>query len=147
MLRKLTIGLVPGLLVLLFVYTGFTKVFALQHFRDTLYNQPFPHPLAAVLTYLIPTIELSIAAALLFNRTRKPALYAATGLLTLFTLYIAAILLHFFRRVPCSCGGAFRGLSWAQHFWINILLTGLTITTIIFNSKKSIPSPLNHLLL
>jgi len=147
MLRKLAIVLVPALLVLLFVYTGFTKVFALQHFRDTLYNQPFPHPLAAVLVYLIPTAELSIAAALLFNNTRKKGLYCAAGLLTVFTLYIAAILLHFFRRVPCSCGGIFRGLSWSQHFWVNVLLTGLTITTIVFYSKKSIPSPLNHLVL
>jgi len=136
MLRRLAIGPVPGLLVLLFVYTGFTKVFALRHFRETLYNQPFPHALAAPLAYLVPAAELSVALALVFDRTRKKGLYGAAVLLTVFTLYIAAILLHLFRRVPCSCGGIFRGLSWPQHFWVNVLLTGLTVVTIAFYSKN-----------
>lgn len=144
MFRKLIVGLVPGLLVLLFMYTSASKLFVLQHFRDTLYNQPFPHALSAALVYLIPAAELSTAAALLFDRTRKIGLYGSAILLAVFTIYIAAILLNLFRKTPCSCGGIFRGLSWSQHFGVNLLLMGLTIATIVF-SRKSIPSPLNHL--
>jgi uncharacterized membrane protein YphA (DoxX/SURF4 family) len=67
MLRKL----IPGLLVLLFMYTGFSKVFALEAFKGTLYNQPFPHWMATPLIVLIPAAELLTAIGLLFERARR----------------------------------------------------------------------------
>ncbi|HEY4287941.1 MAG TPA: MauE/DoxX family redox-associated membrane protein [Puia sp.] len=142
MLRKL----IPGLLVLLFTYSGFTKVFALETFKGTLYNQPFPHWLATPLIVLIPVAELLTAAGLLFDRTRRPALYSALILLTIFTVYIGAILLHLFHKTPCSCGGIFRHLNWSQHFWIDLLLMGMAITALLHKKKQSIPSPVNSFL-
>ena len=64
MLRKL----IPGLLVLLFAFTSFSKVFALETFKGTLYNQPFPHWLAAQLIVLIPAAELLTAIGLYSTR-------------------------------------------------------------------------------
>jgi len=139
MLRKLT----TGLLVLLFSYTSFGKIFALEAFKGTLYNQPFPHVLTTPLIYLIPAAELLTAIALLLEKTRKSGLYSALILLIIFTLYITAILLHLFHKTPCSCGGIFRDLSWRQHLWLNLLLTGLTFIALFSHTKKSIPSPLN----
>jgi len=138
MRTTLVAGFVPALLVLLFMYTGFTKLFAPIAFLDTLYKQPFPHFLSDRLVYLIPSLEIAIAICLFFEKTRTAGLYGACTLLTLFTLYIAAILLHFFYKTPCSCGGIFRHLSWQQHLWVNILLTGLVITSLIHRAKQPI---------
>jgi putative oxidoreductase len=137
MLPKIT----TGLLVLLFTYTGFTKLFAPGAFKSTLLNQPIPHILVPSLTFLVPAAEILVAAGLLFERTSKPALRIALALLISFTAYIAAILLHLFHKIPCPCGGIFRGLSWQQHLYVNLLLTALTAVALY--SKRSIPSPLN----
>ncbi len=139
MLRKL----ISGLLVLLFAFTSFSKIFALRIFGDTLYNQPIPHWLATPLIVLIPATELLTAIGLLFDKTHRLALYSALILLVLFTTYIGFILLHLFHKIPCSCGGIFKGLSWTQHFWVNIGLTALAAAAIFIHNKKSIPSPLN----
>lgn len=143
MRRKLVTGLIPGLLVLLFTYTSFSKFFALDTFRGTLYNQPLPHALTTPLIVLIPAAELLTGLALLFERSRLTGLYSAVTLLVIFTLYIAAILLHLFHKTPCSCGGILRGLSWGQHFWVNLLLTGLALAAIYSHPKKSVPSPVS----
>jgi putative oxidoreductase len=145
MRRKLATGLIPGLLVLLFMYTSFSKLFALETFKGTLDSQPIPHALAPPLMVLIPAAELFTAVALLFEQTKRAGLYSAITLLIVFTLYIAAILLHLFHKTPCSCGGIFRHLSWGRHFWINILFTGLAMIALLFRTKKSIPSQKNHL--
>jgi len=117
----------PGLLVLLFSYAGFNKLFALKDFSGTLSNQPIPHALAPLLAAGLPCLEILTAGFLLFPRTRTAGLYLSLGLLTLFTGYVAAILLHFFPRTPCNCGGLFRTLSWQEHFWVNVAFLALTV--------------------
>ena len=140
-------NLIVTLLVLLFMYTGFSKVFALQTFSGALHNQPIPYWIAAVLTILIPLAEIATASCLLFKKSRRTGLYSALALLTIFTAYITAILLHLFPRIPCPCGAIFHGLSWKQHWWVNLILTGLTAIAILLKNKPSIPSPLNLLVL
>src|SRR5579862_853857 len=103
---------IPAILILLFAYTGSSKLFDLGSFTHTLYNQPIPKSMVPVLAITLPCLEIATAVALLFDRTRQIALYSALILLIVFTLYIAAILLRFFDRIPCSCGGIFRHLTW-----------------------------------
>jgi putative oxidoreductase len=125
---------IPAILVLLFAYTGSSKLLDLDSFTSTLYNQPIPRAVVPFLTITLPGLEIATAAALLFNRTRQIALYSALILLFIFTLYIAAILLRFFDRVPCSCGGIFRHLTWKQHLWINLALLILAATALRHHS-------------
>ena len=66
-------------------------------------------------------------------------LLTSLALLTLFTGYIAAILLHFFPRTPCSCGGIFRNLSWQQHFWVNLGLITLTTLALLAGRNRTTP--------
>jgi putative oxidoreductase len=139
--RKLT-RWVPALLILLFTYTGSSKFFAMAKFTATMYNQPIPHGLAAALAIIIPAAELVTAGCLLFQRSQRVGLYAAFGLLTVFTIYVGAILLHFFPRTPCSCGGIFHWLNWQQHLWVNLFLVALTAIT-LFTTAKHIHSSLN----
>jgi putative oxidoreductase len=120
-IRRLA-GWIPAVLILLFVYTGCSKLFDLESFTHTLYNQPIPRPLVPLLVLILPALEIATAACLLFDRTRLIGLYSGLALLTVFTLYIGAILVHLFTKVPCSCGGIFRRLSWGQHFWLNLAL-------------------------
>ncbi len=134
------------LLVLLFMYTGFSKFFALQAFTGSMYNQPIPHWLAAPLILLIPTAEVVAAGCLLTEKTQRAGLYLSFFLLTVFTLYVTAVLLHFFPRIPCTCGNVFRHLSWLQHFLLNLTLTILTAIALFSPKRKSIPSSLNLLL-
>jgi putative oxidoreductase len=134
---------IPALLILLFMYTGFSKFFAMGAFTGTMLNQPIPHRLAAALAIVLPCIEVATAVCLLFNRTRVAGLYASLVLLTVFTGYIAAILLHFFRKVPCSCGGIFHKLTWMQHFWLNLLLLTLTAIATLSALRQRVSPPLN----
>ena len=106
-IRRLA-GWIPAVLILLFVYTGCSKLFDLESFTHTLYNQPIPRPLVPLLVLILPALEIATAACLLFDRTRLIGLYSGLALLTVFTLYIGAILVHLFTKVPCSCGGIFR---------------------------------------
>lgn len=142
--RKLVAGLVPALLVLLFMYTGFNKLFGLHDFTTSMYNQPIPHPLAYVLARVIPIAEILAAACLLFPVTQKIGLFTSFILLAIFTMYIGLILLHVFPRVPCSCAGIFRHISWQQHLWINLLLLALTGLALYPTLKKHIHSPLKQ---
>lgn len=131
---------VTALFVLLFIYTGFNKLFGLNNFTDTLMNQPIPHFFIPFLAWGFPSLEILAAACLLFPRTRRLGLLSALTLMVIFTGYIAAILLHFFRRVPCSCGGIFRTLSWQQHLWVNL---GLIVLALLALIRKPVSSSLN----
>ena len=145
MKRILVTGIIPAFLVLLFVYTGTNKLFGLHDFTSSMYNQPIPHSLAYVLARAIPIAELLAAACLLFTRTLKIGLILSFGLLAIFTGYIGLILLHVFHRIPCSCAGIFRHISWQQHLWINVGLLALTALALVPTLKKPFHSPLKPL--
>jgi putative oxidoreductase len=144
MKRKFLAGITPALLVLLFAYTGANKLFGLTDFTASMYNQPIPHPLAYILARVIPIAEILTAACLLSSKTQKLGLYTSFSLLTIFTIYIGLILLHVFRKIPCSCAGIFRHVTWQQHLWINLLLLALTGLSLSPHVKKHFQSPLNH---
>ena len=124
------------LLILLFLYASLSKVVDYHRFEGQMANQPFPHWLARFFTWTVPPIELIIVAMFaiggLFSkeRIRTWALYASLVLMSLFTIYTAAILLHFFPRVPCSCGGVISKLTWKQHMYFNAFFVVISIMAI-----------------
>lgn len=130
-------------LVLLFIYTGTSKLLSLQEFTGTLYNQPLPHWMAPVLARLIPALEIGTALLLMYAPAQLAGLRISLFLLILFSGYTAAILLHLFPKIPCTCGGIFRFLSWKQHLFINLGLVGITGFALYAKRKpRSISSPL-----
>ena len=142
--RKRITGVIPGLLVLLFMYTGADKLFGLDSFTYSMYNQPIPHGLAFFLARLIPVVEILTALCLLFPATQRIGLYSSFILLFIFSIYIALILLHFFRKIPCSCAGIFRRITWQQHLWINLFLLALTGLALSPALQKPFRSPLKQ---
>lgn len=116
-----------ALLIGLFVYAAASKLADMDTFRGQLLNQPFPHGLAGILVYALPAAELLTAGLLLAPRTSRYGLRLSLGLLLAFTGYIALVKLHYWSRVPCSCGGILSHMSWTTHLFFNLFFILLTV--------------------
>jgi putative oxidoreductase len=135
MKKAILIYILATLLLMLFLYTGFSKLLDFDAFHRAMLKQPFPHWLAWVLAWLLPCIELIISVCLYFEKTRRKGFYASAFLMTAFTLYIAAVLLHFFRWVPCTCGGVIKYLSWTRHLYFNLFFLGIAFAGALLTSE------------
>ena len=121
--------ILSSLFILLFVYTAVSKWIDYASFQNTLQHSPLIGSFAVVVAWLLPLIELGIAALLFFDPTRKVGFYATGSLLIVFTVYIGYMLLTA-THLPCSCGGVLKYLSWRAHLlfnvgWILLALAGL----------------------
>lgn len=135
MKKQTAVGIIAALLILLFGYTGLSKLLRLKVFSKDMYNQPFPVWLSETIIYTLPPLECIIAVLLFFDITRKLALWASAVLMGTFMLYTTLVLAHTFSRTPCGCGGVIRNLSWPQHLVFNVVFTSLTITALILQKK------------
>lgn len=119
-MKRHLIDIAVFLLILLFVYTALSKLIDFHNFQGEMYNQTFPHVLATIFIWTLPEIELIAAGLLFFEHTRLAGLYLSSILLLLFTGYIGLVLVNYFGRVPCSCGGVIKILGWKLHFIFNL---------------------------
>ena len=110
---------VPPLLVLLFVYASISKLFTFSDFDQQLHNQSFPGWLADFLLFFLIPAEIITALLLCFKRTLLFGLLSSAVFLLAFTGYIAMVMLHFWNRVPCSCGGILNQMGWSAHLIFN----------------------------
>jgi hypothetical protein len=99
-------------------------------------NQPLPASWAPFLVWFIPCTEILLSILLIFERTRLLGLYGSLVLMGLFTIYASAILLHFFPRVPCSCGGIIKRLTWGQHLALNLFFVGISLSGVLIQRRK-----------
>ena len=120
------IDLIAALFIFLFLYTAINKFKGLHAFRLVLSKSPLLHPFATILAPLVPGIEVMITALLFFPRTKKAGLVASFGLMSLFTIYIGYMLL-FSVKLPCSCGGVLKQMTWRQHFLFNLFFVALAL--------------------
>ena len=127
MKRKVILEIICSLLVLLFLYTSLSKWLDFKTFTDEMNNQPFPNWMTPWLVWIVPVGEALIVLSLLFEKTRMAGLWASSVLMLLFTIYTALILMRVFHRVPCSCGGVIKQLTWNQHLVFNLFFTGISI--------------------
>jgi putative oxidoreductase len=124
-----------ALLILLFIYNCFDKLSGFKIFGEDIDNQPLPNSWTPFIIVSIPALEILIIVALLFRRTEKVGFYAAAILLTLFSGYIGAILLHAFSYVPYSCAGVIYHMGWGAHFFLNLFFIGVAVTGIILRKQ------------
>lgn len=112
-------------------------------FKEQIAESPVLKPFARWLAWGLPLTELIVAALLFLPRWRLKGLYAALGLMLLFTGYIIAILI-FSERLPCSCGGILESLSWKEHLVFNSIIIILALTGILLErqSNKGVPAQL-----
>ncbi|WP_121811351.1 MauE/DoxX family redox-associated membrane protein [Mucilaginibacter kameinonensis] len=133
---QIVVEAVSGLLVLLFIYTAVSKLIGFEDFKRQMYNQTLPREVAALLIWTLPGSEILTAVMLIFRRTRKPGLYISAVLMLLFTGYISLVLLHYFSRIPCSCGGVIRALGWKMHLVFNVFFLLLSLLGIYFIDRE-----------
>jgi hypothetical protein len=125
-----------SLLILLWSYASLSKLVNFDLSLSQMKNQIFPIWLSEILSYVIPLTELAVAVLLIFKKTQKTAFLLSTFLLITFTIYIIMILLNFFGRIPCSCGGIISSLTWSQHFLFNSSFLGLSLFGIVYQIKQ-----------
>lgn len=135
-MKKVLPDFITALLILLFIYSGFSKIIAYAEFSRSMHSQPFAPWMADTLTWILPPIEIIIALMLMWAKTRRLGQYAFLITMLAFTGYIVAIRLNFFDRIPCSCGGLIRQLSWQQHLIFNLFFVGLAIWAIILDRQN-----------
>jgi uncharacterized membrane protein YphA (DoxX/SURF4 family) len=129
------IMIICTLIIALFVYTAMSKLLDHYNFHFGLTESPFIAPFANVLAWAIPASELIIALMLLIPALRLAGLYASGILMSLFTVYIAAMLLSG-SDIPCSCGGVVEELSWGAHIVFNSVFVILSIAGVYLLKKK-----------
>lgn len=126
---------VACLLILLFLYTGGSKLLDAAAFRGQMQLQPFPGWLESLVVWALPPAELLVSGLLAFRYTRLAGLFAAAGLMAVFTGYVALALGGAFGPVPCSCGGVLRQLSWEAHLVFNLFFLALPVGAILYERK------------
>ena len=114
------LNLICTLLVFLWVYTATSKLIDITEFKRQLGNQTLGKTAASFLLWFIPISEILAALLLLFHKSRLTGLILSAGLMFLFTGYIGLVLLGYYERTPCSCGGVLKELGWQMHFWFNL---------------------------
>ena len=135
--RQVLIECISALLIMLFLYASLSKFLDFTTFTGEMNNQPLPKSWTPFLVWFIPCSEILMCIALLFERTRLWGFYASLGFMSLFTIYSIFIILNFFGRIPCSCGGVIKRLTWRQHIVLNLFFVALSIAGIILQRKKS----------
>lgn len=114
-------------LMLLFVYTALSKLSDYEGFGRQLAKQPVPDWSVATLQWAIPATELAIVLLLFRAKNRLAGLYGSAALMLVFTGYMGLVLLNFFDRVPCSCGGVLRTMDFKEHFFFNLFFLLLSV--------------------
>lgn len=123
--------LISGLLIILWTYSSFSKVFELDKFKHAMATQVFPKWIGKIFVFIIPLSEIAIIALLILPDTRLIGMYASFIMMLAFTIYVAGSVFGVYERKPCACGGLFGRLGWNRHLNLNAILTLLAFTGII----------------
>lgn len=133
---RVLVAIITSTLMLLFAYTGSSKLLDMQEFSRQMHLQPLSAFLQEVLTVVVPVAEIIACALLLFVRTRFLGLVLSFLLMLAFTVYVGLILTSSFEFVPCSCAGIFNRLSWKAHLVVNGLFTIMALIAIVLSVKE-----------
>ena len=114
-------------IALLFASAAAQKLRSPAHFAEIFAGyRLLPDTLARRLAWLIPCIELAVAAALLWEPGRRPAVICAAAIMLAYASGLAVNLFRGRLDLDCGCGAAHdrRALS-AWMVWRNVLLASV----------------------
>lgn len=134
------------LYILLLTYTAVSKLLEFETFRIQLGQSPIVSIYADFLSLAVPTVEIILAALLLFPAYQRLGLVGGIFLMSAFTVYIYLMLYHS-SYLPCSCGGILEEMNWHQHFYFNLVVTLFGIAAWAVNPSKLSRMRLSLLLL
>ena len=138
MKRELIIQSIACLFIILFVYTGLSKLIDYESFKVALHKSPVFRTTADQVAWFIPSVELVIAIMLAIPRWRLKGLFASLILMLGFTGYIIYIL-GFSSEIPCTCGGVIQEMSWRQHLAFNSFFVLLALIGIMLERRMKRP--------
>lgn len=133
--RKTSVEIISLVYVMVFAFTGLTKLMEGDQFFNNLNNSPILPDvvwLSYIISWAVPTLEIVIALLIAIPRTRLKGLYAALGLMIFFTMYVAGIV-FISPYAPCSCGGIITLLTWQEHLLFSIGMIVLALLAIRFH--------------
>ncbi len=136
MKKTLIVNVIASLLILLFVYTGTSKLLGFEKFRIELSKSPLLTSFAGWVAWIIPVVEIVVAIMLAMPRFRLIALYGSFSLMVMFTAYLIAIL-QFSFYIPCTCGGVIQSMSWSAHIVFNCFFIFLSLSAILMYPRKT----------
>lgn len=135
--EQFLLELIGSLFLLLFLYTGISKLKEQEELQILLSKFPLLGNYAILLSWILPIIEIATSLLLFFYPARRYGLIMSLLLMIIFTVYILYILL-FASHLPCSCGGVLEQLNWPQHLLFNGFFLVLSILALrLLNKKKS----------
>lgn len=123
------------LFIILFLYTGISKLMEYNVAVEQISLTPFLEPIANAIVIVLPIMELLTAVVLFIPPTRKYGLWTSLVLMISFTGYVIYII-SFNDELPCTCGGVLEQLSWPQHLIFNLVIIGLLLTAIRLSAKE-----------
>jgi hypothetical protein len=129
------VTIISASLIFLFIYTAIDKLVHLDKNAFVLNQMPMLSGNGKYLALGIPVIEIFVSILLVFPATKLKGLYAAFGLMSVFTIYLLVALLKG-GDMPCSCGGVIAKMSWGQHLAFNIVVTALTGLAIRYSNRS-----------
>ena len=118
MSKSTIVEIISILFVILFLYTGISKLMEYGVFKEQIAESPILQPIAPFIAWALPLTEFLVSLLLIIPRWRLKGLYASLLLMIAFTLYIGAVM-TFNKELPCSCGGIISLLSWNGHLVFN----------------------------
>ncbi|MFC0318669.1 MULTISPECIES: MauE/DoxX family redox-associated membrane protein [Olivibacter] len=113
-----------GFVILLFAYTGISKLLDYEKFVFQMRLAPVPliKTVAPIIGRVLPWVELALAAMLYFENTRYFGYRASLVLMILFEIYISWMKIVSIKtgiHLPCTCGGIISSMGWLTHLIFN----------------------------
>ena len=124
--------------ILLFLYTGIDKLMEIKTFREQMASSPIFESVSGGITWAIPLAEITVAVILFIPAFRLKGLYITLVLMSVFTIYLLAIL-AMDSHLSCSCGGIISQLSPRQHLLFNSFCILLSGAGILGFKKQALP--------
>ena len=129
MRRKIISEIIVILYISLMLYTAIAKLKDYDITRERMAMMPLLEPIAHIVVWALPVLEMIIAVLLFIPRFRIRGLYMVTTLMLFFSIYVVFMMI-FYEHLPCSCGGLIEQLSWSGHLVFNGIFIGLGIISI-----------------
>lgn len=130
MKRILVTQVIPGVVMLLFLYTALSKLLDHARFESVIQQSPTIGKSAGLLSWGIPAAELVVAGLIFHPATRLPGMLFSFFLLLLFTGYLFTMLASGM-KLPCSCGGVVSTMTWKEHVLFNLIFIMLSAVSVI----------------
>lgn len=137
---KSTISLIiisiTAALIFLWVYAAMSKLINYEQSLGEMLSQPMAPWLEKILVWAVPLTELIAATMLIYKQTKFYGLLLSCLLLISFSVYIALVMNSVFNRIPCSCGGLLKNMSWEVHLIFNLFFLALAVYALFYTIKE-----------